>query len=295
MAVITLDNDCRELLLRKKAQKRRAGTNAFYRMVNAIREELLSQDQADDLGDFITARLGNFSEPSEEDSKFRGVLTRQPAHRCHGNGGCDHHAANPFAIVNRVVDQQIGHDCENCGSGEKISEEIKEANLAIGEFKIAAKKSLITPDQFFEVLQWLRACYDYKPTIRRGAMTEGGATVHNLDKYRKTHPRSQKDKRPRMFGPDSPIFLRLMAAIQSGSFLDQQAKELAERLSEKWGVRFLGLPADKLVLMRDHAAKRRLKKIEPGEVAILIALAKHSLDYKDAQVTIEWLYALYEI
>lgn len=300
MAVNILDGESRDRLLREKAQKRQAGADAFYQMVNAIREEYLSKNQADDLGDFVATRLGSSGEPTEEDAKFRGVLARQPAHRCHGDcgGKCDGHAQekNPFAVVDSIISQHA-HGCENCGSGEKISEEIREANLAIGQFKVAAKKRLITPDQFFVVLQWLRACYDYHKTtaMRRDAMTEGGATVHNLDEYRKSHPRPKKDKVPKAYGPDSPIFPRLMAAIQSGSFLSNQIRELADALSEKWGIKFLGLPANKLVLMKDHAAKRRLTKIGPGEVAIIVALAKHDLDYKEAQVVVEWLHALYEI
>jgi hypothetical protein len=128
-------------------------------------------------------------------------------------------------------------------------------------------------------------------------MTEGKATVHDLDEYRRTHPRPKKDKGPKTFGPDSPLFPRLLAAIQSGSFLNHQAKELAEKLLEKFGMKFLGLPVAYRETMREHAAKRRLrlKKIEPGEVAVLIALAERELDCQQAQCAIRWLHALYEI
>ena len=98
-----------------------------------------------------------------------------------------------------------------------------------------------------------------------------------------------------MFDSDSPVFPRLLAAIQSGGFLNHQAKELADKLLEKFGMKFLGLPVADRETMRDHAAKRRLKKIEPGEVTVIMALAEHELNFQQTQCAIRWLHALYEI
>ena len=150
MSIITLDKDLCDRVLRRRAQKRQAGADAFYRLTNAIREKYLSENQAVELNGLIAARLPDSEELAEEENKFRGVLTRQPAHRYHGDcGGGDHLTADPFAIVDRVIGEHVKHGCEGCGSEEKISGEIQEANLAIGQFKVAARKGLIMPDQFF--------------------------------------------------------------------------------------------------------------------------------------------------
>jgi hypothetical protein len=283
------------MLLRKKAQKRQAGADAFYRVINAIREKYLSENQATDLGEFITARLDGCSEPTEDDAKFRGVLRRQPAHHCHGDGDCDHHADDPFAIIDSIINRQIGCGCENCShEHEEVKEITQEANLAIGQFKVAAKRGMITLDQFFNVLQWLRTSYDYKPARRKGdAIAESKAIVYDLDEYRRTHPK-KKETGPKTFGPDSSLFSRLLAAIQSGSFRPSQAKELTEKLLEKFSMKFFGLPVADRETMRSHAARRRLKRIGAGEVALLIALAEHKLNCQQAQCAIRWLHALYE-
>lgn len=118
--------------------------------------------------------------------------------------------------------------------------------------------------------------------------------LYDLAEWQATHPPKPRPPKKKILdlGPEAPIFRRLIAAIQSQSFLPNQAEELAKALSEKFGICPTQLTADGREKMRERTARRQLKKIQPGEAAILVALAKHELKLREAIRALRWLEAM---
>lgn len=119
-----------------------------------------------------------------------------------------------------------------------------------------------------------------------------GGRLYDFAERQKSRPPAKKKIID--LGPQAPVFRRIIAATQSQSFLPNQAEELAKALTEKFGICALAPTAKERQKMRVRGAKRRLKKIAPGEVAILIAIAKYkpvALSLREAICILRWLEA----